>query len=524
MYKAVLVDDEKYDLEGLRRLIPWEELGIEVVCSENRSLAALSYIDQYPIDILVTDIKMPVLTGLELSRKAQEKNPSLKTIFISGYQDFEYAKAALNLKADGYLLKPIDDDEVAELLRKVVAEIEEARKQLEEQQHFEESFAYIRGDFLLHLLEGKTDKEALSFFLARYPKPLPSGAARAVVVELDDALWKMNRSPEAGRAELKAAVRAIADYVEERELGAWCEVSDSQLAFVYEGESARLEQELTALGVHVGSLTSYTLTSSYGEPAHFPDEIFRSYAQAKELIGNKMFLGKNRVIPPQSAKLQISKDAKDLNASLEAMFAAVANYALVHICDCMDELFDNVRFFEQPVQVYSFSIHIASKLEAYLSTVNETYESLLGWGFEHLDVVRQFETAEDIKSWLRKTLFEISERLFLKKQTKGRRLIEPIEQYILANLAQEITLREIANKFSYSANHMGYLFKEQTGESFNEYLVRNRMERARALLKDPALKIYEVADRVGYKSLAYFSRLFREQFGITPGDYRKQSG
>lgn len=523
MYRAVLVDDENYDLEGLRQLIPWSELGIEVVCSENRSIAALSYIDQHPIDILVTDIKMPVLTGLELSRKALDRNPELKTIFISGYQDFEYAKQALDLKADGYLLKPVDDDEIVDLLRKVVAEIDDTRKKNEEQSHFTESFAFIKSDFLQHLLEGRINQEALPAFLARYPLNVPAGQANAVVIELDDVLWKNKQAPDAGHAKLLAATALIVEYIETRMLVPWCAISSSQIALIFSGEPSRLEGVLDELHAYVGARSTFTLTSSYGEPAAFPEGIALSYAQAKELIGNKMFIGKNRVIPPKLARLRIVKDVKDLNVILDAMFVAVANYELVKICDCMDDLFDNVRTFEHPVKVYSFSIHIASKLEAYLNTVKETYESLLGWEFEHLDVIRQFETVEDIKSWLRKTLFEISERLFLKKQSKSRRLIEPIEQYIQVHLAEELTLREIANKFSYSANHMGYLFKEQTGESFNEYLVRNRMEKARSLLQEPTLKIYEVADQVGYKSLAYFSRLFREHYGITPGDYRKQS-
>ncbi|WP_239616229.1 response regulator [Cohnella mopanensis] len=523
MYKAVLVDDENYDLEGLRQLIPWNELGIEVVCSENRSLAALSYIDQHPIDILVTDIKMPVLTGLELSRKALDRNPNLKTIFISGYQDFEYAKEALNLKADGYLLKPVDDDEIVELLRKVVTEIEATRKKDDEQSRFTESFAFVKNDFLQHLLEGRINQDALPAFLARYPLDVPVGQAIAVVIELDDVLWKNKQAPDAGQSELQIAARTITEYIDNHRLGSWFAISPSQFAFVYSKEPSQIEETLEELHAFVSDRTGFTLTSSYGEPVEFPEGIARSYVQAKELIGNKMFIGKNRVIPPRLARLRIVKDAKDLNAILDEMFIGVANYELVKICDCMDDLFDNVRSFEHPVKVYSFSIHIASKLEAYLNTVNETYESLLGWGFEHLDVIRQFETVEDIKSWLRKTLFEISERLFVKKQSKSRRLIEPIERFIQDHLAEEITLREIANKFSYSANHMGFLFKEQTGESFNEYLVRNRMEKARILLQVPTLKIYEVADHVGYKSLAYFSRLFKEHYGITPGDYRKQS-
>lgn len=522
MYRAVIVDDEKYDLEGLRRLIPWQELGIEVVCGENRPLAALSYIDNHPIDILVTDIKMPVLSGLELSRKAQEINPHLKTIFISGYQDFEYAKEALNLRADGYIVKPVDDDEIVLLLRKVVSELDAERKSRKKQSELDESLALVKSDFLQRLLEGRVAAEAFPEYMDNYPSLRKSAGsyASAVIVELDDVLWKHAR---AGQSDSAAVLRELASYIEMRSLGAWCELSASQIAFVYAGEPSRLEAALKDLSEHVRCESSYTITSSYGEPCPFPAEITRSFDQAKELIGNKMFFGKNRIIPPGIAKLQIAKDAKDLNAILEAMFVAVAKYDLVKICDCIDELFDNVRSFEHPVKVYSFSIHIASKLETYLGTVNETYESLLGWGFEHMDAVRQFETVDDIKSWLRKTMFEISERLFIKKQSKTRRLVEPIEQYIHDHMAEELTLREIANKFSYSANHMGYLFKDQTGESFNEYLVRIRMERARALLRDPKHKIYEVADRVGYKSLAYFSRLFREHYGISPGDYRKQS-
>ncbi|RUS45919.1 helix-turn-helix domain-containing protein [Cohnella sp. AR92] len=522
MYRAVVVDDEKYDLEGLRRLIPWAKLGIEVVCSENKPLAALSYMEEYPIDILVTDIKMPVLTGLELSRKAMEKNPDLRTIFISGYQDFEYAKQALHLKADGYVLKPIDDDEIEALLKKVVSDLDDSIKRKQDQTRLDESFAYIKGDFLQHLLEGSLAKEAIPPLMERFKLGHSAGVSRAGIVELDDVMWRSKPESDDRENPLQAAMAFVIRTMEGGAFGPWCSLSATQVAFIHTGDAWELENSLNELNDRVRAATPFTLTSSYGEPMPFPYEISRSFAQAKELIGNKMFIGKNRVISPAHAKLQVARDATDLNAILDEIFAAMAQYDLLKICDCMEELFDNVRSFDHPEKVHSFSIHVASKLEAYLRTAGETFHSLLGWGFEHLDAVRQFETAEDIKSWLRRALFEISERLFFKKQGKNRRLMEPIEQYVQEHLEEELTLRELANRFSYSANHMGLLFKDHMGESFNDYLVRHRMERAKALLLDSRLKVYEIADRVGYKSLAYFSRLFRDQFGITPGDYRKQ--
>lgn len=297
MYRAVIVDDEKYDLEGLRQLIPWTELGIEVVCSENRPLAALSYIDHHPIDILVSDIKMPVLSGLELSRKAQDINPHLKTIFISGYQDFEYAKEALSLKADGYIIKPVDDDEIVLLLRKVVSELDAERRSRKKQSELDESLALVKSDFLQHLLEGRVGPEAFPDYMDNYPslREAAGGYASAVIVELDDVLWKHGGD---GQTDTAAVLREMIAYIELRSLGAWCELSPSQVAFVYTGELSRLEAALKDLSEHVRCESSYTVTSSYGEPRPFPADITRSFAQAKELIGNKMFFGKNRIIPP----------------------------------------------------------------------------------------------------------------------------------------------------------------------------------------------------------------------------------
>jgi two-component system response regulator YesN len=254
MYKAALVDDENFDLLGLQRLIPWEALNIEIVYSSNKPLAALNYIHEHELDILVTDIKMPVMSGLELAKIALQAHQRLKVVFISGYEDFHYAKQAMVLKADGYILKPVDDDEIIAALKAIVACLDAQRLQ----------------------------------------------------------------------------------------------------------ENERLE---------------------------------------------------------------------DASASLDSI-----------------------------------------------------------------------------------------------KQHKSEwKLLPDIEEYVKTHLSGEITLKEAASRFSYSANHFGFLFKEQVGTSFNDYVVQERMNKAKGLLRQHGFKVYEIADQVGYKSLTYFSRVFKETFGMTPGDYRKQS-
>ncbi|WP_159881927.1 helix-turn-helix domain-containing protein [Paenibacillus puerhi] len=523
MYRAVLVDDEIYDLEGLRVLIPWGELGVQVVFCAEKPLAALQYIENHKFDILVTDIKMPVLTGLDLSRKALENNPNVKIVFISGYQDFEYAKQAMHLKADGYILKPVDDNEVIDVLRKVVQQLEAQNEQKREATAMLlESYDFIKTSFVQHLLEGGVEPQKLRTFLANYPLEVQEGKAIAVLVEIDDALWRYGHEQNGSMQGAEAELHSIGAMIEAGGLGQWCKYTDSQLGFLYTADPERVEAELEGLCEEIRNTHAFTVTVSYGEPADFPEGIPHSFRQVKERMGYKMFFGKNRLIHPSMSKLKMAEDVKDIQTILDATFKAMTNYGLVAICDCVDALFETVSAFKKPVEVHSFSIHIASRLEAYLNQLNESFASLLGWKMEHLDLIRSFETIEDIKSWFRKTLFEIAERLFMRRNGKNRRLIEQIENYVKEHVSEDITLKEVANRFSYSPNHLGYLFRENSGESFNDYVVKIRMQMAMNMLKNPQYKIYEVSEQVGYKSLAYFSRMFREHVGMSPGEFRRQ--
>ncbi|MEI0740007.1 response regulator [Paenibacillus sp. JTLBN-2024] len=128
MYKALIVDDEILDLEGMRTFIPWTELGLEVVDAVHNGFEALSVMERESIDVLVTDVHMPGMSGLDLVRKAKELYGRIKVIFVSGYQDFNYVKQAISLHAYNYVLKPMDDTELTEALKKIVLELDAERQ------------------------------------------------------------------------------------------------------------------------------------------------------------------------------------------------------------------------------------------------------------------------------------------------------------------------------------------------------------------------------------------------------------
>nr|WP_281281869.1 response regulator [Paenibacillus thermoaerophilus] len=154
--------------------------------SSNKPLAALEYLTSNRVDILVTDIRMPIMTGLELAKNALNAYPELKVVFVSGYEDFHYARQALHLKAGGYLLKPLDDDEVLETLRTVVAGLDASRQGRERASNrILDSFGFIKSDFLMHVMEGSIDRATVNAFLEQYPVVHPGRPLAAVIVEID---------------------------------------------------------------------------------------------------------------------------------------------------------------------------------------------------------------------------------------------------------------------------------------------------------------------------------------------------
>lgn len=131
MYKVLIADDEVLDLEGMRRFIPWSELGLEVVAAVNNGYDACGVLEREHVDILVTDVHMPSMSGLELARKALTRAADIRVVFVSGYQDFHYVKEALALKAYSYVLKPMDDSELADVLLRIREELDRARRERE---------------------------------------------------------------------------------------------------------------------------------------------------------------------------------------------------------------------------------------------------------------------------------------------------------------------------------------------------------------------------------------------------------
>lgn len=525
MYKVLLADDEMLDLEGMKTFIPWPELGLEVAAAVNSGFEACEVLDREGIDILVTDIRMPNMSGLELAKRAREKRRGLRVVFVSGHRDFQYAKQAMELNAGGYVLKPMDDREFIETLIRVREELDSEKRRQEKEESYRRLVPFAKNEYLLRLLEsapGSVPDSAEGRGLDReYGLDRLALPARVALLEIDDYSWKLNPFSETERRALMNRYdEVLISYLEEISIEHVCRVANRRTACLLgsDADPAALE----ALISRIASSFPFTVTAGLGRPAPGLSGLHASYREAGEALERKMLRGKGRVIEYAEGGGSDLEDLRGLDASLEGMLRAIVRYDLVRVHDELSAVFGLASRLGSKITIQRFAMYAVMKLSEQLKGMNEDLYGLLGLEFKNLDILLQFETIEEIEGWMRRKAFELSEILQAKKQSRNGKLIESVIGRAKERLQGSITLRELAETFGFSPNHLGQLFKEETGRNFSDYVIQLRMEEAQRLLKDTRLKIYEVADRVGYRYLPYFSRQFRETTGMTPLEYRRR--
>lgn len=521
MYKVLLVDDEELDLEGMKRFIPWDDLGMEVVDGVNNALSACEIIKNEDIDILVSDVNMPYMSGLELARIALEHKPNIRIIFVSGYQEFSYVQEALSLKAYSYVLKPMNDKELISSLLKVKRDLDDELKHREVEMAYHEMIPIVKSDFLIRLLEREESEESLAKMSISYEFDQLNWPIRVAVMELDNLSWRQAGSLATQKELARAFMQHIQQAIAEMGMIPYCKLSSQRVAILL--EDSNFNAVVDTLMDSVQQQLTTSMTTGIGEPVYTLDQLQLSYRQAVEAVEGKMFLGKGNVIKYEDVSAEPGMlDAKMLDERMNTLLKAMEEYELVQICDELEKLFGSIRNLRSRFTVHNMSNYIIWKLEQYLSSRNEDLFELLGMEIQHLDILMQFETVSDIRSWFIQRIFEISERLYEKSNSRDGKFIRSVIETMKERMSENITIKDIAQHFSFSPSHIGFLIKERSGSTFNELLVQLRMEKACELLKEPGLKIYEVADQVGYRYLPYFSRQFKEKFAMTPMEYRKR--
>lgn len=531
MWKILIIDDDFQVLEGMKKAIPWESIDAELVGEASDGVEGLEMVTRTQPDIVITDIYMPVMNGLEMIEKLRETNFPGELIILSGYADFQYARQALRLQVSDYLSKPVTIEELGAVLAKVIKELETKElKKIEQEEVKRRLMMYepfvqqewlksvITGTFNKSIAEESIQLSEQSYWLQR--NHLVMGiellsTVRTANLSLID--WNLFRFalaniireilaedwPESNFIELHSHHAAIMFHVDHSSgtddalrriqligeritdciltylrltirlgLGkmkeSWQEISDST------------EEAFLDLLQQTSTPPPGTLSSAPSDLAIRPIKFYQELAEA--IVYSK------EETAVQIVEAYINR--------LQTMTSITPAY-LQYLCT---ELWT----------IFAYSLYSVGTLLDDLFPENTLQPEII-----------QVQTPEQLQQWLRGKIHIIATSRHWNENSKHKEAVDFMIQYAHDHYAEEISLEDMSKQLYLSRNYLNQIFKKATGETFTNYVIQVRIKKAQALLAEGKYLIYEISEKVGYKNVPYFSSIFKKYTGISPSEVSK---
>jgi len=534
----LLVDDEKVWLNSMAETIPWHTAGIGSVYTAASGHEALTILKDTHIDIMVTDIRMPEMSGLELIEEASKYDSRIKSIVLSGYADFDYAKQALYLKAAQYVLKPPRDEDLLAAVKELCDQIREEWKEISSYrkavQALREKLPLLRDNLLNQLIQGKKIvPQELTDHLEMYGIPFAIGdTVSLMLLRLEGSAAGYGQEH---RHLIEYAVCNIAEETLKDEFTLWqCKSPHDYLLFMIKMNNrtpGRLTPEYRnrsyeRLALQLQKNCKYyikqqisILKSPWGAfPAEVPHMYELSLSSFVHRIGDE-----RELLIEVSGKLE-SKKVKSIKTLYEppTMRELLETGRWHAIDDKLSAIFEELQqqwcesrehIIETFFELWGSFSYIAHKNGGLLADLLPEQDSrFLSGG--------HFHTVEQLQQWAGRALTAIRSSFNDESQKERTRLAAKVKAYIEAHLHEDPNLQVLADHVYLNHSYLSRMFKLETGESISDYLLRLRMDKAVYMLRNKELKIQDIASALGYQYTQYFIKVFKKQFGMTPQEYK----
>lgn len=515
MIQVLIVDDEPKLREGLRAFIDWESYGYSVVDTAANGNEALEKFHKLRPGLVIADIRMPGMDGLQLIGRLRELDPALHILILSGYADFEYAKKAIQQRADGYLLKPVDEDELIDYLHQIKSQID---VESQARQWKNTTKEWGRESFIISLMtESAAEQGDLKHRAEEVGLSWKSYQVLLLSTQLDEGnsseILSKVRMGLTGLIELKGRGYVFSHH---SQIGAI--LSDPILPV----EMPELYKNITSVLEPFGIAYSVAL----GPRVYSLQEVSTSYALASKLNKNHFLLGNDRLLTEDLLSEESQESAPAPTSSMSELDEQIYYAVEIGNRELVKQLIEQKGSccIAQGFTEEQIKLHYAEMLT-----------SILGKGIKQSSELQQrnrefSEHLSDIyKAW---TLAEVHEKTqqFLEQMmsvlgtsvSSKHQEVKLMLELIHRNFNENLKLETLSGILNYNSAYLGKLFKNATGEYFNTYLDKVRIEKAKGLLEE-GLKVYQVAERVGYTNVDYFHSKFRKYVGTSPSAYRKTS-
>lgn len=541
MLKIFLAEDEVIVRETIKRMIPWEDLGFELVGEAADGEMALPLLLRQKPDLLITDIKMPFMDGLTLAKVAKKEIPGLKVVILSGYDDFNYAKQAINIGVEDYLLKPITKNALIERLTEIRSRYEHEKTQKEYYEKFHrEMQAYEKNssrDFFEALVSGSMDMMEIYRRSEKLGLDIVAEAYNVLIFTMNcEEDFSGQRE---GYSEWEAeSLELLEEFFSENTSAMLFRCNIFSYGVLIKGQKETIEENTRSCVSEIQRILDRKEQKrqwfvAAGEPVERLSQIQKSYYSASRAFSQRYLYDENILYYDEMASMEKKNVTEDDSTYLQKVDVNALNPVILQKFlsnGLLEETENFVKDYfyaigQEPLESLVFRNYVT--LNVRFSVMSFLKE--IGCDTRTLEQ----EDTEDVLSESSKSLENaiayaekiISQAIALRDQNSGnknRSILKTAVDFIDSHYMEEdMSLNKAANAANVSANHFSALFSQNMCQTFIEYLTNLRMNKAKEYLRCTSMRSSEIAGEIGYKDAHYFSYLFKKTQGMTPSDYRK---
>ncbi|MDE6846277.1 MAG: response regulator [Lachnospiraceae bacterium] len=535
MLKVFLVEDESIVREGLRDNIPWQQWGYNFVGEASDGEMALPLIQKTKPDVLLTDIKMPFMDGLSLSRIVHQEFPDMKIIIISGYDDFEYARQAIAVGVEQYLLKPITRTNLQKVLSELKTKIENEREQRNYQEKYQnetrEYEQFSRTNFFVKVFEGRMSVQDIYEEAAKLSLKINAPCYNLLMFSLTE-----KRAGEDGGFESEAFARKREELLRyfvrypEHLVFRW---NINTYGVLIKGSPEQMK-ELTARNLEnlericKPAEEDFDWYTAVGEPVERLSMLAECYSKVNHLFAYRFLIPSAHILtrevidnymPLETSGKIGDIDSAKLDPELIKDFLRQGSHD--EISEFVDSWFLGIQEALKSRLFQNYLIfHIHFVVMAYVESIGYDKKQFLELlGEEQIQEVNM--GIEELSLYVRNILEKAMELRDQESDNRGRKVLKRALEYIEENYTQEtLSLNTLAGEVGVSANYFSAIFSQAMNVTFIEYVTQKRMEKAKKLLRQTEKHSGDIALEVGYKDPHYFSFVFKKTQGCTPREYR----
>ncbi len=534
-YKLMLVDDEEEVRTAIIKQIDWEKLGFLVVCDAENGEDALEKIDIYEPDVIMTDIRMPYMDGLSLSRNIHENYPNIKIIIFSGFDDFEYAKEAIKSGVSEYILKPINSEELSEIFKKIKKNLDfeiENRRDIEKlRKNYMDNLPLLKNQFLTNLLNDKFSISEIELRFKEYGIDLEN-ALKYQIACIDIEYENMLVNPRLGLQKELVSLSAI-NFINDKlkqyyRCSVFNSLIDDKLLIIIAIDEKNIDLSLTnlfiALCKEAKRVLGFSMSIGIGDTSDSIQALKEIYQSGLEALGYKQIVGIGNPIfikdvEPKSAGILCFEEKEDEELSFSIKFGPEARIK-AFVQKTYDKLSKTkVHLKQQQAYVLSVISVIIRLMQQYEISL-DNFEII---SKAHIDISNKINNIDEFITWLEDISLRLYKSMQEKRENVSKQVIMQAKMYIMENYTStDLTVELICKHLHMSTAYFSTLFKKEVGQTCIAYITELRLNKAIELLNTTDYKTYKIADMVGYTEQNYFSYVFKKKYGVSPSKYRNK--